>query len=226
MACSRDEREAQIRRLLPLVRTIARRIRRLVANVDFDDLIGDGSIGLIRAVDNFDPSRGPSLENYARHLIVGAMLNGIRRMDHVSERVRRSIRDGENERYRLAVECGALPTLEEVEQRSPGFTRAMIAVHRTQPLSLDAPLPEGERVRRDWRNDPAVIVDAREQTRRIDRAIAQLPDRQRDVIRAHYYGGRSLREISTHLAISPQRTSQLHVSAVSRLRKALHAATH
>ena len=101
-----SDREAAIRRLFPLVRQIARRVRRMVAGVELDDLVGDGSIGLIRAVDNFDPMRGPTLEHYASRLIAGAMLNGIRRMDPVSERARRAVRDGENERFRIAVARG------------------------------------------------------------------------------------------------------------------------
>ena len=91
-------------------------------------LVGDGSIGLIRAVDDYDPSRGTSLELYARHLISGAMLNGIRRMDPVSERTRRAMRDGEVERYQLACARGNVPTLAEMEIRRPGFIRASAAV--------------------------------------------------------------------------------------------------
>ncbi len=87
------QREERIRALLPLVKRIARRICRLVP-CDYDDLVCDGSVGMIRAVDNFDPARGISLEHYARHLISGAMLIGIRRMDPVSERTRRRMRDG------------------------------------------------------------------------------------------------------------------------------------
>src|SRR5580693_4284505 len=93
------DRESRIRALFPVVKKIARRLRTLVPGSELDDLVGDGSIGLIRAVDNFDPNRGPSLEHYARRLILGAMLNGVRRMDPVSERARRATRDGANLRY-------------------------------------------------------------------------------------------------------------------------------
>lgn len=219
-----DEREAQIRALLPLVRTIARRVRRLVSNVDLDDLIGDGSIGLIRAVDRFDPTRGPSLEQYARALIAGAMLNGIRRMDPVSERARRTIRDGEAERYRLAVERGEMPSPDDIERASPGFTRASLIAHCTQPLSLDAPLPEGERLPREWRDDPAHVTCEREHVRVLHAAVERLPSRERSLISGHYFADRSLREIGRAFAISPQRASQLHIAAMNRLRKHLHVA--
>jgi DNA-directed RNA polymerase specialized sigma subunit len=59
------EREAEIRRLFPLVRQIARRVQRVVGAADCDDLVGDGSIGLIRAVDTFDSGRGTALETRA-----------------------------------------------------------------------------------------------------------------------------------------------------------------
>lgn len=219
-----DEREARIRELLPVVRTIARRIKRLVGNVELDDLIGDGNVGLIRAVDHFDPARGPSLEHYARRLIAGAILNGIRRMDPVSERARRAIRDTENERFRLAVERGDLPPIGEFERCRPAFKYARLAAHRAQPLSLDAPLPEGERLSGDWSVDPALVVAERDGSRCLRRAIGRLPKRERTLVAAHYYRDRSLRELGRDFAISPQRASQLHIAAISRLRKDVDAA--
>src|SRR5579863_9922518 len=109
-----DEREETVRKFFPLVKKIARRIHTLVPSVDLGDLIGDGSVGLIRAVDQYDASRGIPLEHYARALISGAMLNGIRRMDPVSERVRRAVRDGEAARYRMAMERGSVPGNAEI----------------------------------------------------------------------------------------------------------------
>ncbi len=212
-------REAAIRALFPLVRQIARRIRRLVAGVELDDLIGDGCIGLIRAVDHFDPMRGPSLEQYAGRLIVGAMLNGIRRMDPVSERSRRMVRDGENERYRLAVERGAVPSLQEMERICPGLTRALVAAHRYTPLSLDAALPEDERQVYTRHDDPAEIVALRSGRQIVQRLLATLPERQRRVIHEHYFAQRSLREVGARMHISAQRASQLHLAAIARLRR-------
>src|SRR5665213_3619587 len=111
-----DEREATIRSLLPLVRTMARRVARVVRAADLDDLIGDGSVGLIRAVDAFDPARGASLETYVRRVVLGAMLNGLRRLDPVSERARRALREAERLRLALAQDRGSLPTLGEMER--------------------------------------------------------------------------------------------------------------
>ena len=217
------DREEQIRRLFPLVRTIARRIARLLGTHDVDDLIGDGSVGLIRAVDSFDSTRGPTLEHYARRVIAGAMLNGIRRMDHVSERVRRTIRYAERERFALASERGSLPTMAEMEVRNPALAQARAHVYRAVPLSIDTPLPSDERLDVDATLNPQFVVEARSTRTAMLGAIARLPHRERRVITQHYFADQSLRELSRDLAISPQRVSQLHLLGIRRLRGDLAA---
>lgn len=221
-----DAREEQVRALLPMVRKLARRLRRLVPTFDIDDLVGDGSIGLLRAVDSFDPYRGTRLEEYSRRLVIGAMLNGIRRMDPVSERSRRIVRDGENARYTLAAAAGEVPTMREMEKRHPGYARALTAAYRGQPLSLDAPLPLGEALVSDWNDDPAKVVERRAESARLAALLDGLPARQRQIVLMHYYRGNSLRSIGRRLAISPQRASQLHLSAIEKLKRASGAASH
>jgi RNA polymerase sigma factor FliA len=220
------EREEAIRALLPLVKTIAKRIKRLVPSFDVDDLVGDGSIGLIRAVDSYDPTHGTPLVHYARRLILGAMLNGIRRMDPVSERARRLVREGESRRYADATALGAMPALSDVERVCPGYIRALTATHRGQPLSLDAPLPDGEIIPSDWSGDPAQILMQRSERAALGSVIDALPERQRTIVVEHYFRGRSLRSIGRRLAISPQRTSQLHLAAIARLKRSSYATQH
>jgi RNA polymerase sigma factor for flagellar operon FliA len=219
-----EDREDAIRRLVPLVRRIARRIVRLVPGADLDDLIGDGCVGLIRAVDAFDPTLGPSLEQYVRRIALGAMLNGVRRLDPVSERVRRVIRIAERERYALAVETGTLPTYGELEERYPALLRARTDAHRGSPLSLDAPLPPESGGAPSGGEDPADAVIANAERRRIREAIDALPQRQRAVVVAHYFAELPLRELSDEMCVSPQRVSQLHVAAIERMRRTLSLA--
>jgi len=222
-----DDREAQIRALFPLVKKIARRIHRLVTGSDLDDLIGEGSVGLIRAVDSYDSSRGPTLESYAARIVAGAMLNGIRKLDPVSERVRREIREAERERYALASQRGELPSQLEMEQRRPGLRRATVHVHRHAPLSLDGPLPASEFLTPDESADPALIAAGRYETQRLRRAVESLPSRYRRLLAMHYFGEQSLHQIGRAFAISPQRASQLHLAALRQLRKHLDVAvTH
>jgi len=218
---SDELREAAVRELLPVVRQIARRVHRMVPSAELDDLIGDGSVGVLRAVDAFDSARGIPLEQYARRMILGAILNGVRRMDPVSERMRRTMRVAERTRFALAHEVGVLPSLAEMERFVPGLSRARAEAHRRIPLSLDAPLPSGERLEPDYSGDPQAIVAERLERARIRSAVAALPSRQRAVILAHYFALRRLRSLVEPMRISPQRVSQLHLMAIERLRAEL-----
>lgn len=219
-----EARERRIRELFPLVRRIARRLHRLVPAASYDDLIGDGSIGLIRAVDTFDAARGVALEGYARKVIAGTMLNGLRRMDPISERTRRRIRRAEQERYRLAQERGTMPTMTELESSFKGLHQARTVVFRHTPLSLDAPLPRDENALLDIETDPALHIVRKSVARDLREALALLPLRQRRIMLLHYYQQQSLHAISAQLNVTPQRISQLHVRALSKLRAAIPTA--
>jgi RNA polymerase sigma factor (sigma-70 family) len=217
-----DERELTIRRLLPMVRRVARRVVRLVPGSDLDDLIGDGCVGLLRAVDAYDPTVGPSIDHYARRVVLGAMLNGIRRLDPVSERVRRIVRLAERERYAIAAETGELPTMAALERGRPALARARMHAHRGSPLSLDAPLPlDIAPPGGDPAADPAHVTVANDERARIGNAIRALPPRQRALVLAHYFDERPLRAISDEMRVSPQRVSQLHLAAIGRMRRDL-----
>jgi RNA polymerase sigma factor for flagellar operon FliA len=216
-----DEREERVRQLLPMVRMLARRVQRMVPQADYDDLIGDGSIGVLRAVDNFDPNYGVTLEHYARRIVLGTMLNGIRRLDPVSERVRRALRNSEHRRFAIAQECGTLPTTVDMERRIPGLRRARAEAYRCTPLSLDTAFPQNERLEPDTGSDPQVILAERADYAQVRMAVAALPPRQRAIVLQHYYRERSLRSLGKPFGVSPQRVSQLHVMAVERLRDAL-----
>lgn len=218
-----QQREERIRALFPMVKRIARRMKRLVPGSDIDDLVGDGCIGAIRAVDTYDPARG-ALERFAPRVIAGAMLNGLRRLDPVSERVRRELRAAQRERYDAAARAGEIPTQSDMEKRRPALRRAVYHAYRYTPLSLDASLPPGERLVTNWNGDPAALSAAYDERRDVRAAIEALPPRQRRIVALHYFDGRTMRQIGQALQITPQRASQLHRAAIGRLRTVLHGA--
>jgi len=213
-SCRRD---AIVARLFPVVRKIAHRVARICRIPDEDDLVGDGALGLVRAVDNFDARRGVTLDHYARRVILGAMLNGLRRKDPVSERARRRVRKAERLRDQFSAR-GVLLSERELEAELPGLNRARAQVESGVPLSLDAPLPLGTRQSIDWSGDPARVFERRLRHRIVRGAIERLPERERDILLQHYYADRTLRTISEQMAITPQRVSQLHCAALQRLR--------
>lgn len=218
-----DDREARIRVLLPMVRSIARRIHRMVPSSELDDLIGDGCVGLIRAVDRFDPARGVPLEQYARRLILGAVLNGVRKADPVPERMRRTLRDADKRRYALAQELGSLPTHGAMERITPPLAPARTEAYRRNALSLDTTLPRSERLQLDHSADPQEIAIVRLERECMRRAIASLSQRQRKIVVAHYFADQPLRALVDPLDVSPQRVSQLHQIALRKLRAELAA---
>ena len=216
------ERERTIRELFPLVRKVARRVSRVVPSADFDDLVGDGSLGLIRAVDTYDPARGV-LEAYARRLVLGAMLNGLRRLDPVSERARRTLREAERARHALAQARGSMPTMGEMERCTAGLRAARVAVHRHSPLSLEATFVSDGPAFADLGADPARAALEAGERREVVEAIALLPQRQRTIVALHYYNRVSLHAIGARMQVSAQRVSQLHLRALERLRRLLAA---
>jgi RNA polymerase sigma factor (sigma-70 family) len=218
-----EDREERIRVLLPIVKYIARRVHRMVPSSEIDDLIGDGCVGLIRAVDAFDPTRGVPLAQYARRLILGAVLNGVRRADPVPERMRRTLRVADKARYTLAQELGTLPTPAVMERTTPPLAPARTEAYRRNALSLDTKLPKSERLQLDHSADPQEIAIQRLERDCMRRAIAALPQRQRSIVVAHYFGEQPLRALVGALNVSPQRVSQLHLIALRQLRAELAA---
>jgi len=138
--------------------------------------------------------------------------------------VRRIMRVAERERFALACERGELPSMTEMEARIPDLRRARAEVYQNVPLSTDAPLPEKESPVIDRDADPQLVSERAAERAFMEAAIAALPARQRAIILAYYFGERSLREIGDRLAVSPQRVSQLHLSAIARLRQSMSTA--
>ena len=114
------------------------------------------------------------------------MLNGLRRKDPISERARRRVREGD--RLQAASEARGVPlSPQELEEALPGISRARAAVERGLPLSLDAPLPAGARMRIDWSNDPAQLYEGIARERAVHSALERLSSRQREIVVQHYF---------------------------------------
>ncbi len=227
---SLEARERLCQAALPLVRRLAAQVvRRLPPHFTTDDLIGDGCVGLVRAINRFDPSRGLRFDVWAARLIRGAMLNGLRRMDFIPERVRRDARHLDRARWNLAQHAGTSPD-DRLAATSAGLSErklriVLLALRRAIPLSLDATLSTaadhpptlGECLAAPAA-DPAQLAARRAVTACLIEALAALPPRERTVIASFYGREVSLRAIGGALGISKQRVSQLHARALRALR--------
>jgi len=219
------QRSDHVELLFPKLRRWAGRVSRSVsAAVEVDDLIGDGCVGLLRAIDTYDPFYGTTLEQYARRVCLGAMLNGLRRMDPVSERVRRTLRVADRARFERAQVLGRLETQRELERTVPKLRRAREAAFVHSTLSLDASYGYDPKVLADSRDEPSDRALHAALKRELRAAIDTLPPRHRQVMALHYYGELSMHAIARRMEISAQRVSQIHRSALKKLRRRVEPA--
>jgi RNA polymerase sigma factor for flagellar operon FliA len=218
-----NDRDAEILRLFPLVRTIARAVWRQIRFIEYDDLVGEGSLGLVAAVDTYDASRGMTLERYARRKILYAMLDGARRSDHLPQFTRRVLLCAERDRYALALELGRMPSPRELEERHPKLRSAQWTAHLRRPLSLDAGEATELLLRPDWQSDPASVVCVRETQGSVRSAIRRLPARHRDVLGLYYARGYRLADVARRFSLTKQRVAQLRDRALETVRKKVAA---
>ena len=190
-------REEIVHKYLHLVKYVAGRISvNLPPNVEINDLVNDGILGLIDAIEKYDDARGVKFETYAITRINGAILDALRSLDWVPRAVRQRARELERTHQALEVELGRAPRPDEVAERL-GLT----------PKELDhlLPLMRGTSVLRNS------LVDA----------VEGLPPQERTVIALYYFEGQTLKEIKSALGVSESRVSQIHAQAVIHLRQRL-----
>ena len=236
----RQLRDRLILTYAPLVKYVAGRLGAgLPAHVDESDLVSYGLLGLIDAIERYDPDRDVKFETYAIARIRGAIIDELRSMDWVPRSVRSRAR--EIERAIAQLESAALmrpPTDEEIAKKL-GVTEeelddALLEISRSSIAALDelwsSPTGSGDAVSLvDTLEDPNV-----DRARRRDRgdrgeeligeAIAALPEREKLVITLYYYEELTLREIGEVLGVTESRVSQLHTKAILRLKARLAGA--
>ena len=215
----------------PLVKYVAGRMRSaLPSHVDEADLISYGLVGLISAVERFDPGRRVKFETYAVTRIKGAIIDELRALDWVPRSVRARARAIEGASAELESRLHRTPTDEELAgalgMDMDEFHHALTQISNASIVALDemwAVSPDGEGVSLmdtlgDRRSDPADLLDVTDLRDTLADAIARLPERERIVVALYYYDNLSLKEIGQVLGVTESRVSQLHTKAVLRLK--------
>ena len=222
---------------LPQVRLVAEGLRaRLRFAMELEDLMSYGMIGLLNAIERFDPGRGVLLKTYAEHRIRGAILDGVRAMDWLPRSARQKER-----RYQETVSKA-----EEAEAGSRRTPARDLPVPRAGSLSpsrpLAAPPPRMELIyagadladfervsqRAGLRgllgavgDDPEIQCQRKEMRGKLSQAVSRLSRRHRAVIELYYQRELSMKRIGEILQVHESRISQLHAAAIKRLRVAL-----
>ncbi len=210
--------------------TAGRVINNLPPNMERDDLLSAGIMGLIKAVDHFDTTRQVKFETYAIALIRGAILETLREDDWVPRSIRERIKNLDRTYMALEVSLGRPATEDEVAKElniePEEFQRLLVETGRTSLVSLEDVLvgTEGSEklhladVLKDDSAAPSLEAEIHERRRMLTRSIARLPEREKLVIALYYFEGMTFKEIGKVLTISESRVYQLHTQAVIRLK--------
>jgi RNA polymerase sigma factor FliA len=232
----RVERHQMLLLHLPQVRLVARGIwDRVRFAVELDDLIGYGMIGLLKAVERFNPERGILLKTYAEYRIRGAILDGLRGMDWLPRSARHAIRnepempDWPGTRSEVTPDQSGRPTQESRHHRRRN-PREEPRVPRSEGIFTGGALYDLEKLA-EWTRcrfpprhvaeDPEHLYERKERFARLASAVSRLPRRQQRVIELYYFREMSMKQIGATLGVHESRVSQLHAAATIRLRKHL-----
>ncbi|HHV79708.1 MAG TPA: FliA/WhiG family RNA polymerase sigma factor [Firmicutes bacterium] len=223
-----------IERYAPLVKYVAGRLSTgLPSHVSMDDLYSEGLLGLIDAIEKFDPSRGVKFETYAVARIKGAILDGLRRMDWLPVHTRQKIRQLEKAYSELQSKLNRFPSDAEVAaylgMDMKAFHELLQNASIACTISLEDSWFESDRGGLDALDftpdpsapDPLSWLELEAEKEDLMAAIDSLPEREKLIIALYYYEGLTLREIAEVLQVSVPRVSQLHARAVLYLRAKL-----
>ena len=224
-----NRRDELIMEHLPQVRLIARRIHeRLPGNVNLEDLVSAGTIGLISAIDRFDPTLGVQLKTYAEYKIRGAVLDSLRTSDWAPRQQRRRARLIAQARTALQQRLLRPPAEDEIacelgisvdeyrEWSSDAYSSAIGSLENTGPDEDGRELINFVAASAD--NLPSNVLEQAELQRLVARALARMPQAERKVIGMYYHQERTLREISSEMNLHESRISQLKTRGIARLR--------
>jgi RNA polymerase sigma factor for flagellar operon FliA len=228
-AKGRLEVDAMLRQYSPLVRRLAHQmIAKLPANVEIDDLIQVGMIGLTDALTRFDAGQGVQFETFATQRIRGAMLDELRGADWLSRGTRKQQRDIESAVHRLEQRLGRAPHESEIAKEMGmelGDYQEMLGkVRGTQLIYLEDMSGEDgdndflDRHVTDEGNDPLSLLEDHRMRHALVEAIKNLPEREQYVMSMYYEQDMNLKEIAAVLGVTESRVCQLHSQSIARLR--------
>ncbi len=231
-------RDRLILNYAPLVKYVAGRVGSgLPAHVDEEDLVSYGLLGLMGAIDRFDPTRDIKFETFAMSRIKGAIIDELRSLDWVPRSVRARARDIERAMADLERRLHRAPTDEEIAAKlgisEEDLDESLTDISRSSIAALDelwtvsGASGGGDQVAlidtiEDTAGpDPQGALAQTELKEALGEAIARLPEREKLVVTLYYYEELTLREIGEVLGVTESRVSQLHTKAILRLKARL-----
>ena len=224
------ERDRLMMEQLPQVTYIARRIReRLPQHVMLEDLVHSGVLGLIEALDKYDPTKNVKLKSYARFRIQGAILDSLREQDWSPRSLRKKARQIEEAHHKLRERWGRTASEPELaEELGIGLKelhRLLRDLRGLNLCSLQAECAENDletegcnRLSNAPEEDPSYLCLRSEMRDLLARAIGELPPKERQVLALYYYEELTMKEVGIVVRVGEARVSQIHSAALVRLR--------
>ena len=226
-----SEREQLILEHLPQVRLIARRIQeRLPENISLDDLVSTGVLGLISAIDHFDPTHRVKLKTYAEYKIRGAILDSLRGLDWAPRQKRRQAKQIDAAIAKAEQRLQRPPNEEEIaaqlEISIDEYHQWLVEIRGLNIGSLEyAGAEQGKDLLQyipdDGESLPSTLLERAELTRLLAEGIDGIPEIERTVLSLYYHEELTLREIAQVVNLHESRISQLKSQAILRLRSRL-----
>lgn len=219
---------------VPQVQFIARRIHsRLPQSVPIEDLVQSGILGLMDAVEKYDPNRNVQLKQYAEFRIRGAILDSLRHDDWSPRTLRRSARKLEQATADCKADLGREPSEQELAAalciQLQGLQRIKMDLSRLQIESLEGYSKKNDvdetTLASDVEQSPYERTLLSELLSLMEKELRELPKRDRTVLELYYYKERTMKEVAAMLGVGESRVSQIHSAVLSRLRSRLGASS-
>lgn len=229
-----SSREALLVHYSPLVRQVIGRMKiRFIQSLDRDDLESMGSVGLIKALDRFNPAAGVKFETYAYRWIQGHVIDYVRSLDSLSRTSRERLSQFKESYRRLRDTLGHDPAEAEILQEL-SLSRDQLAtlyedMGYCETLSLQGRRGEDGDVEDGWEDiledhaekSPLASLEKKELLESLKRVLSELPENDRVIISLYHYEGLTLKEIGELLGLSESRVCQMHSKAIWAIRNAL-----
>jgi RNA polymerase sigma factor FliA len=227
-AAGQINKDQLVERFAPLVKRIAYHLMaRLPSSVQVDDLVQNGMIGLLDAIDRFESGMGAQFETYAAQRVRGAMLDGLRENDWLPRSLRRDFRRIETAIAQLEQQKGRAPSESELAAAMglplADYQKLLQDARGHQLISFEDMLDDEdgdflERHLADASNEPSKLLEDENLRQRLTQGIEALPEREKLMMALYYEQDLNLREIGEVMGVTESRVCQLHSQAVARLR--------
>ena len=207
---------------LPVVRRVVQRFaRRLPSHVDIDDLMGAGVVGLLEAMERFDPARATEFTAYAEFRIKGAVIDDLRRRDLMARDARSEAKQLEHTLAQLTQTLGRVPEEDELAAHLQlDLTTLQSKLEKLTPVRLTS-FDELSGLAPSTHDNPFEHTARHEMADKLAQAIGQLTKRQQQVLHLYYREDLTLREIGQVLSVTESRVCQILAAATLQLRALL-----